>query len=165
MTAQREVCTLTDNLRPVPFRQGGEETLIFSPEQLVTTLRSFAIQEPRVLIISKPGGPQLFLGLAGKLASVRTYPDPAKGRAWSAKPKTSFSAEDVWITSEGEPSWFEASAMMPVADAIQIVAYIVEHNELPNTVYWENLRGERIRSLREGIIASSVPRNMPSPKG
>jgi hypothetical protein len=47
MTSERELCTLTDELRPVPFRQGGEETPIFSIEQLVEALTEFAGQEPR----------------------------------------------------------------------------------------------------------------------
>jgi hypothetical protein len=37
--------------------------------------------------------------------------------------------------------------MMPVAEVIQLAAYIVEHNELPQTVEWVDLKGQRLLSL------------------
>jgi len=152
---------LTDNLRPIPFRQGGEETPIYSVQQLVETLRKFAAQKPRVMILAMLNGPQIFIGLAGELAEIDLYPQPSTHRSWSAKPKTAYSSEDVWITSEGEPAWHPAWAMMPVADVILLVAYIVEHNELPDTVEWVNLKGQRLRSLHEDTAIPFGPRLMP----
>jgi hypothetical protein len=125
---------------------------IYSVEQLMDTLRNFAAQEPRVLIVDMPKGrPQLCIGMSKGLGAVEIYPFLSTGRSWFARPKTPYSAEDFWITSEGEPSWFPAWSMMPVADVIQIVAYIVAHKEWPDTVEWVNLKGQQLRSLGEEI--------------
>src|SRR5215471_12280337 len=109
-TQSDPLCVLTDNLRPVPFRQGGEELPTHSVEQLVDTLRKFASQEPRVMILGKRNGPQMFIGLGGQLAAIDLYPQPSTHRSWFAKPKVSYSSEDVWVTSEGEPCSFPAWA-------------------------------------------------------
>jgi hypothetical protein len=158
------LCILVDSLRPIPFREEGAEMPIHSVEQLVGTLRKFAAQKPRVMILGKRNGPTLFIGLSGELASVDLYPQPATHRSWFTKPKTPYSSEDFWITSEGEPSWFPAWSMMPVADVIQIVSYIVEHNELPDTVEWVNLKGQRLVSLHEDTETPFGPRLMPPPQ-
>jgi hypothetical protein len=144
-THSEPLCVLTDNLRPVPFRQGGEEVAMYSVEQLVEALHNFAAQKPRVLIFVKRDAPQLFIGLAGELGAVEAYPDPSSGRSWSATPAVPYSSEDLWITSEGEPSLFDAAAAMPVEDVIEIVAYVAEHGELPDSVAWINAKGERLR--------------------
>jgi hypothetical protein len=162
ITNNEPLCYVTDNLRPIPYRMGGERTLIHSVQQLVDTLRGFAAQKPRVLILStKKTGPTVFIGLSGELASVDLYPQPSTHRSWFAKPQTSYSSEDFWITSEGEPSWFPAWSMMPVADVIQLVAYIVERNELPDTVEWVNLKGQRLCSLHEDTETPFGPRLRP----
>jgi hypothetical protein len=136
---------LTDNLRPVPFREGGEEMPIYSVQQLVETLRNFATQKPRVLILTRQDGVQLFIGMSGKLAGVRVYPDAPTGRSWSATPETTYSSEDLWVTSEGEPSLFDADCVMPIEEVIDIVTSTVEHDKLPDTVKWINARGEVLR--------------------
>lgn len=149
-TENERLCVLTDCLRPVPFRNGGEEMPMHSVEQLVDTLRKFTTQKPRVLNIDMPNGrPQLVIGMSGVLGAVDVYPFFSTDRSWFARPLTPYSSEDFWITDEGEPSWHPAWAMMPVADVIQIVAYIVGHNELPDTVEWVNLKGQRLLSLHE----------------
>jgi hypothetical protein len=158
------LCILTDNLRPAPFRQGGEEMPMYSVQQLVETLRKFAAEKPRTMILRKRSGPQVFIGLSGELGAVDIYPQPSTHRSWLAKPKTPYTSEDVWITSEGEPEWHPAWAMMPVADVIQIVAYIVEHDELPDTVEWVNLKGERLLSLHENTETPFGPRLMSPPQ-
>jgi hypothetical protein len=144
-TNEKPLWYLTDNLRPIPFREGGEEAPIHSVQQLINALRNFAAQKPRVLILTKKDGPQLFIGLAGELAGVRVYPHPPSGRSWSATPKMPYSSEDLWITSEGEPSLFDAATAMPVDDVIAIVAHVVEHGDLPDSVAWINHKGEQLR--------------------
>lgn len=124
--------------------------LIYSVEQLVDALRKFINQEPRVLIVDMPKGrPQLFIGMSKGLGAVDLYPFLASSRSWFASAQTTYSSEDFWITCEGEPSWYPAWAMMPVADAIEIVAYLVGHNELPDTAEWVNLKGQRLFSLHK----------------
>lgn len=49
------------------------------------------------------------------------------------------------MTSEGEPSRFEAAAVIPTEEVIGIVAHVVEHGHLPSTYEWVNLRGESLR--------------------
>ncbi len=145
LTQGEPLCILTDNLRPIPFRKGGEEMPIYSTQQLVETLHSFAAQKPRVLIFSKRNAPTLFIGMNGKLAAVEAYLDPPSGRSWSATPEWRCSLEDMWVTSEGEPSLFEAPCIMPSEELIEIVVHVAEHGDLPDTVAWINLRGERLR--------------------
>jgi immunity protein Imm1 of predicted polymorphic toxin system len=161
---KQPLCYLTDNLRPIPFRTGGERTPIFSVQQLVDALQGFAVQKPRVLILSTTkNGPTAFIGLSGELASVDLYPQPSTHRSWFPKPKTQYSFEDFWITSEGEPVRYPAWSMMPVADVIQIVAHIVEHDELPDAVEWVNLKGRRLFSLHEDTGTHFGPRLMSPP--
>jgi hypothetical protein len=146
MPAESEpLCILVDSLRPIPFREGGEEMPIYSSKQLVETLRNFSSQKPRVLIFGKRNAPTLFIGIPGKLAAVEAYPDPPSGRSWSATPVTPYSSQDMWVTSEGEPSLFKAAWIMPIEDVIGIVAHVAEHDDLPDTVAWINLKGERLR--------------------
>jgi hypothetical protein len=102
--------------------------------------------------------------MSGALAAVDVYPFFSSGRSWFARPQTPYSSEDFWITDEGEPSWFPAWAMMPVNDVIQIVAYIVGHNELPDTVEWMDLQGRLLRSLHEDPETLVGPRLMPPPQ-
>lgn len=149
LTQDEPLWFLTDNIRPVPFRTGGEEIPIRSAEQLIEALRAFAASEPRVLILAKHEGPQLFIGLHGELAAVNVYPQPTTGKSWFGKAKTLYSSDDLWITSEGEPTLFKSWSAMPTEDVIQILAYIVKHDELPETVEWMNYRSEYIHSLRE----------------
>lgn len=159
MSAQNEtLCILVDSLRPIPYRKGEEEMPMHSVEELVNSLIKFAADKPRVMILGKRNGPTISIGLGGKLAAIDVYPFLSMGRAWFGKPKTPYSSEDFWITSEGEPTWFPAWAMMPVADVIQIVAYIVEHDELPDTVEWVNLKGQRLYSLHEDTGEPFGPR-------
>src|SRR5262245_40367595 len=125
-TQNDPLCILVDSLRPIPFRTGRERTLIYSVQQLVDTLREFAAQKPRVLILStRKTGPTLFISLSGELASIDLYPQPETHRSWAPKPMTPYSSEDFWITSEGEPCLFPAWAMMPVADVIRLITHIV----------------------------------------
>jgi hypothetical protein len=92
---------------------------IHSVGQLVAILHQFTTQKPRVLIVDMPKGrPQLVIGMSGTLGAIDVYPFVSTDRSWFAKPQTPYSSEDFWITSEGEPTWFPAWAMMPVADAI-----------------------------------------------
>src|SRR5690349_18595528 len=108
-TENEQLCVLTDCLRPVPFRKGGEVMPIRSVEQLVDTLRKFTTQKPRVLIVDMPKGrPQLVIGISGALGAVNVYPFFSTGRSWFARPHTPYASEDFWITSEGEPTWFPA---------------------------------------------------------
>lgn len=160
MVSENEpLCYLTDNLRPIPFRTGGERIPIHSVQQLAETLQDFAAQKPRVLILSTmKSGPTLFIGLAGELASIDLYPQPATHRSWSPKPRMPYSSEDFWITNEGEPSLFPAWSMMPVVDVIRLVTYIVERNELPDTVEWINLKGQRLFSLHEDTSTPFGPK-------
>jgi hypothetical protein len=145
MTVKNEpLCILVDSLRPIPFREGGEEMPIYSIQELVQTLRNFSAQKPRVLIFGKRNAPTLFIGIEGNLAAVEAYPDPASGRSWSATPKTRISSHDMWVTSEGEPSLFRAASIMPIEDVIGIVSHVAEHGELPGTVQWINLKGENL---------------------
>jgi hypothetical protein len=145
----KALCTLIDDYEPVPDWKGTEETSVQSVQQLVTALRSFAPQKPRQLIVEKPNGVLLFIGISGGLAGVEVYPNKASGRSWSAKPQAPHTSDDLWVVAEGEPALYEADTLMPVEDAIKIVAYIVEHDELPDRVEWVNARGERLRSLRD----------------
>jgi hypothetical protein len=166
MISQNEpVCFVTDNLRPIPNRNGTEYMSIYSIEDLVKSLLSFAKQKPRVLIVSKKNGPTLFVGLSGELASVDLYPEASTHRSWFPKPKDSDSSEDIWITSEGEPSWFPAWSMMPVRNVIAMVAYMVEHDELPDSVEWMNLKGQRLVSLHEETGKRFEPRLMRPEEG
>ena len=148
-TQSDPMCILTDNLRPVPFRQGGEEIPLHSVKQLMQALRKFTAQQPRVMILDKRSGPQMFIGLRNDLAAMNLYVRPGSHRPWFARPNKSYSSEDAWITSEGEPCWFPSWAMMPVDDVIQLAAYIVERNELPHTVQWVNLKGQQLFALQE----------------
>jgi hypothetical protein len=143
---------LVDGLQPVPFRIGGEEVPIRSVQQLVEALRKFAAQKPRVLILTKRNGPQMFIGLAGKLAAVHIYPVPSNHRSWFASSDTAYSSEELWITSEGEPSWFPAAGAMPVETVIQLVAHVVEHDELPGKVKWVKVNGQVLQSLHDGAF-------------
>jgi len=139
------LCVLVDSLRPIPFRNGGEEVSIYSVQQLRQTLRSFAAQKPRVLIFGKENAPTLFIGINGKLAAIEAYPDPRTGRSWSATPEKPHSAEDMWVTSEGEPSTFKAAWVMPIEDMIEIVVHVSQHGSLPKTIAWINHKGERLQ--------------------
>jgi hypothetical protein len=145
MNDNEPLCILVDTFRPVPFREGGEEMPIYSIRQLVETLDAYSSQKPRVLIFGKRNAPTLFIGINGKLAAVEAYPAPASGRSWSATPETPYSSQDMWVTSEGEPSLFKAAWIMPIEDVIGIVAHVVEHGDLPDTVAWINLKGESFR--------------------
>lgn len=165
MANQNEpLCILTDCLRPVSLRKGGEEIPIHSIQQLVDTLRKFTLEKPRVLNIGMPKGrPQLVIGMSWDLAAVDLYPFFSTGRSWFAKPQVRYSSKDMWITDEGEPSWFPGWAMMPVGDVIQFVAYIVEHNDLPDKSEWVNLNGQRLLSLNEDADVAGAPQLMPPP--
>lgn len=162
-TKNDPLCVLTDSLRPIPFRKGGENMPMYSVEQLVDTLSKFAARKPRVMILGTQNGPTICVGLGGALAAIDLYPQAATGRSWFAKPRTPYSSEDFWITSEGEPTWHPAWSMMPVADVIQLVAHIVGHNELPDAVEWVNLKGQRLRSLHEDTATPFGPRLMQPP--
>ena len=151
------LCVLIDARRPVPFRQGGEETAIHSVQQLVDGLRALAARGSGMAIVSVPGGPQLFVGLGGQVAGVRVYPERSSGRSWSATPATPHTSDDLWVPSEGEPSQFEAAGVIPVDDAIGIAAHVIEHGELPGTVEWVNLRGERLTTTRLGRPRTGGP--------
>jgi len=146
MRAEKEaLCILTDNFRPIPFRKGTEEIPIYSVQSLVDTLRELAGREPRVVILDRRNGPQLFVALAGKWGAVEAYLDPDRNRGWAATPAVPYISEDLWITSEGEPSLFKAAWAMPVDDVIQLAAYVTEHGELPNNVVWTDFHGERLQ--------------------
>jgi Immunity protein Imm1 len=137
------LCELTDNLRPIPFRKGEKTVSIRSIRHFVEVIQNLALRKPRMVILAIPTGPQLFIGLAGKVAAVRAYPNPPSGRSWSAIPDSRYSSEDLWVTSEGEPSKFRADCVMPLDDVIAIVSYVLEHRDLPDTVSWINVKGEK----------------------
>jgi len=69
---------------------------------------------------------------------------------WSPKPTPPYSSDDLWVVGEGEQCRFKAQRVMPVEDVIAAVAHIVEHNELPETVEWADVRskGAPTRSLK-----------------
>jgi hypothetical protein len=117
---------------------------IYAIEQLGETLRTYSSRKPRVLIFTKPNAPQLFIGIQGKEAAVEAYPDPPSGRSWSATPEAPYSSQDMWVTSEGEPTVFKAAWIMTIEDVIGIVAHVAELGVLPDTVAWINLKGERL---------------------
>ena len=146
------LCVVVDNFKPVPYRDGSEDMYPNTVSQLVAILRSFVPEKPRELILGDPGEPDgttIFVGIGGGLAGVDVYPRPSKWRSWRAKPKASYSTEEVWFVSEGESNSFDADSLMPPEDAIRIVAYIVVHKELPDWVDWIDAHGNRIRMLRE----------------
>lgn len=138
------LCTLIDNFEPIPFRKGGEETRIYSVQELVQSLRELAVREPRVVILKKPNGLKLFIGFNGRWAAVEAYPDSNSICGWAATPSVPHSTEDMWITSEGEPSLFDAAWVMPVQEVIDIVTDVAEHSRLPGSVAWVNPQGERL---------------------
>jgi hypothetical protein len=132
------LCILTDNRFPIPYREGDEDIPIHSIQELKETLRFFSFQEPGVLILSSQHIPTLFIGIAGELAAVTAYPEPPTRLhcSWSAMSETPYTTENLGVPSEGETSLFKARCVMPIEDVICIVAYIVEHGELPNTISW-----------------------------
>ncbi len=148
------LCGVTDNRRPYPRRQGGEYVEVYSVQQLVQLLHAFAGRAPGDVIVSRPNGPLLFVGIGGDLAAVTAYPYPGvpmkKQLSWTARANKLYATENRNFVSEGEPVTYRIEDLMPVEEVIDIVVQAMELGQLSDTHDWVNPQGERFRLGQKG---------------
>ena len=120
---------------------------VYTREQLAEELRAFVALDSRMVIVSVPAGPTLFVGLGGIAAGVSVYQDinqtDGHYESWTAAAKTLYAEKLKEFVSEGEPREFEAISLMPPEEVIQIAISVVDCRILPETHTWLNAQGEQ----------------------
>jgi hypothetical protein len=113
---------------------------IDSETTLRAALEALVPCAPCRVALEKEGGPTVFVGVGGPLSGVLVFPSAQSGASVYAVPGESHSCGEACFLSEGLEAAFPAAALMPPAEAIEIVLYIFSNSALPDWVTWDDGR-------------------------
>jgi hypothetical protein len=128
-----QLCDISgrDGADPVPIRDEAE---------LRTTIGRLAELPPRVVSIGPAGAGYLQIGVGGPWAFVEFCRDQP-WRSEAAVPDPTSRGEEppesVWFACGGDSSEIGGEYLLPVGDAVALVAAILRSGTLPPSVRWE----------------------------
>jgi hypothetical protein len=153
---------LVDSMNPSETPDGFPRTVIRSQEQLRAELGRLCQRDPAIVGLEGPGDQALEIGIGGPFAGLRLF---RHQRAWRVVlADRTYSPNPIDFAFEEGVLSFWPDELIPVEQAIGVIAHFYEHQQLPDWVGWKEWKDSKEWLVQHPQSKESpVPCPSPSP--